>query len=79
MTRAQRSPAISIANSVTGLTRGWTAPDTVVTPGLWRRTMSAVRTALAAIPRPDLTQPYYPPVREGFVEDAAMAREMWRL
>ena len=23
--------------------------------------------------------PYYPPRRESFVEEAAMAREMWRL
>ncbi len=47
--------------------------------GLRRRAINAVRTALAAVPRPDLKQPYYPPVREKFVEDAAMAREMWRL
>ncbi|MED5811257.1 hypothetical protein VST63_02690 [Mycolicibacterium sp. 050232] len=47
--------------------------------GLWRRTLAAVRAALAAVPRPDLNQAYYPPLREGFVEDAAMAREMWRL
>lgn len=75
---------------MTGVARGWTAQDTVVTPpvplrrprregGLWRRTMAAVRTALAAVPRPDLKQPYYPPLREKFVEDSAMAREMWRL
>lgn len=95
MARAQRSPAISIANSVTGVARGWTAKDTVFTPpmpapaipsrptrrdgSLWRRTLAAVRAALAAVPKPDLKQPYYPPLREGFVEDAAMAREMWRL
>ncbi|UNC00291.1 hypothetical protein H5U98_02225 [Mycolicibacterium boenickei] len=47
--------------------------------GFWRRTLAAVRAGLAALPRPDLKQPYYPPLREGFVEDAAMAREMWRL
>ncbi|BBX28045.1 hypothetical protein GCM10009632_10850 [Mycolicibacterium alvei] len=64
---------------MTDLARGWTAPDTVVTPGLWRRAVAAVAAALAAVPRPDLKQPYYPPRREGFVEDAAMAREMWRL
>ncbi|MFN6547428.1 hypothetical protein [Mycolicibacterium nivoides] len=95
MTRAQRSPAISIANSMTGVARGWTAKGAVFTPpvtapaipaGLqpregrrWRRALAAVRAALAAVPRPDLKQPYYPPLREGFVEDAAMAREMWRL
>ncbi|MCV7333574.1 hypothetical protein [Mycolicibacterium senegalense] len=92
MTRAQRSPAISIANSVTGVARGWAAKDAVFTPpatapatprhregGLWRRTLTAVRAALAGLPRPDLKRPYYPPLREGFVEDAAMAREMWRL
>ncbi|MFV8171559.1 hypothetical protein [Mycolicibacterium peregrinum] len=95
MTRAQRSPAISIANSMTGVARGWTAKDAVFTPpatgpaipsdhtrregGFWRRTLAAVRTALAAVPRPDPKQPYYPPLREKFVEDSAMAREMWRL
>lgn len=41
--------------------------------------MTAVRAALAAVPRPDPKQPYYPPLREKFVEDSAMAREMWRL
>lgn len=66
-----------------------TTPPTIAPPApprpaqqegsLWRRAITAVRTALAAIPRPDLKQPYYPPVREKFVEDAAMAREMWRL
>ncbi|MEV0669137.1 hypothetical protein [Mycobacterium sp. NPDC050441] len=95
MTRAQRSPAISIANSVTGVARGWTAKDALFTPpvtdppmparpdrregGLWQRAAAAVRAALAAAPRPDLKSPYYPPLREGFVEDAAMSREMWRL
>ncbi|MGA5544853.1 hypothetical protein ACPCIR_23625 [Mycobacterium sp. NPDC051198] len=95
MTRAQRSPAISIANSMTGVARGWTAKDAVFAPpvtgpaipsgptrregGFWRRTLTALRTALAAAPRPDLKQPYYPPLREKFVEDSAMAREMWRL
>ncbi|WKG04096.1 hypothetical protein [Mycolicibacterium sp. HK-90] len=95
MTRAQRSPAISIAESVTGVARGWTAKDALITSpaaappvplgrdgrdgGLWHRTVAAVRAALAAVPRPQLKQPYYPPLREGFVEDAAMAREMWRL
>jgi hypothetical protein len=68
-----------MANSMTGVARGWTARDTVVAPGLWRRAVAAVRAALAAVPRPDLKQPYYPPPREGFVEDAAMSREMWRL
>ncbi|KHO24733.1 hypothetical protein A5761_04805 [Mycolicibacterium setense] len=61
---------------MTGVARDWTARRE---DGLWRRAVTAVRTALAAIPRPDLKQPYYPPAREGFVEDAAMAREMWRL
>ncbi|WP_454787949.1 hypothetical protein [Mycolicibacterium lutetiense] len=80
---------------MTGVARGWTAKDTLVTPpvtdratplhpgpreaGLWRRAVAAVRAALATVPRPDLKQPYYPPVREAFVEDAAMSREMWRL
>lgn len=69
---------------MTGVARGWTAKDAVFTPpatapARWRRALAAVRTALAAVPRPDLKQPYYPPLREGFVEDAAMAREMWRL
>ena len=80
---------------MTGVARGWTAKDAVFTPpvtapaipagldpragGRWRRALAAVRAALAAVPRPDLKQPYYPPPREGFVEDAAMAREMWRL
>lgn len=79
---------------MTGVARGWTAKDTLITPpvaapanpvsplredGRWRRALAAVRAALAAVPRPDLKQPYYPPLREGFVEDAAMAREMWRL
>ncbi|MUM26452.1 hypothetical protein [Mycolicibacterium sp. CBMA 295] len=61
-----------------------TAPPVPLHPdrrkgGLWRRTAAAVRAALAAAPRPQLKQPYYPPLREGFVEDAAMAREMRRL
>ncbi|WP_160110883.1 hypothetical protein [Mycolicibacterium houstonense] len=90
MTRAQRSPAISIAESMTGVARGWTAKGTLVVPvpgvpldrdrrdgGLWHRAVATVRAALAAAPR--LKRPYYPPLREGFVEDAAMAREMWRL
>lgn len=47
--------------------------------GRWRRAMAAVRAALSAVPRPQLKRPYYPPLREGFVEDAAMAREMRRL
>ncbi|MGW4096501.1 hypothetical protein [Mycobacterium sp. NPDC004974] len=80
---------------MTGVARGWTAKDAVFTPpvttpaipvgpdrregGRWRRALAAVRAALAAVPRPDLQQPYYPPQREGFVEDAAMSREMWRL
>ncbi|MBU9762598.1 hypothetical protein FR943_01855 [Mycobacterium sp. TNTM28] len=80
MTRAQRSPAIAIANSVTDVARGWAAKDALAhQPGLWQRTVAAARAALAAVPRPQLKQPYYPPPREGFVEDAAMAREMWRL
>ncbi|WP_135451819.1 hypothetical protein [Mycobacterium sp. DL99] len=80
---------------MTGVARGWTAKDAVFAPpattpaipvgpyrregGRWRRALAAVRAALATVPRPDLQQPYYPPLREGFVEDAAMAREMWRL
>jgi hypothetical protein len=85
---------------MTGVARGWTAKDAVISPPVisppvaapaipagpvhqegsrWRRALSAVRAALAGVPRPDLKQPYYPPLREGFVEDAAMAREMWRL
>ncbi|OBF42039.1 hypothetical protein A5719_11920 [Mycolicibacterium peregrinum] len=80
---------------MTGVARGWAAKDAVFTPpatgpatpgnptrregGFWRRTLIAVRTALASVPRPDLKQPYYPPLREKFVEDSAMAREMWRL
>ncbi|MGV0811064.1 hypothetical protein ABQF34_03835 [Mycolicibacterium boenickei] len=95
MTRAQRFPAISIAESVTGVARGWTAKDALIAPpvpappvplppdrprtGLWRRAFAAVRAVAAAAPRPKLKRPYYPPLREGFVEDAAMAREMWRL
>ncbi|MDG5772950.1 hypothetical protein [Mycolicibacterium fortuitum] len=93
MTRAQRSAAVSIANSMTGVARGWTAKDAVFNPpvpampvgpsrpkiGRWRHALAMVRSALAAVPRPDLKRPYYPPPREGFVEDAAMAREMWRL
>ncbi|OLT97319.1 hypothetical protein [Mycobacterium syngnathidarum] len=80
---------------MTGVARGWTAKDAVFTPpetapatahrpgrrdgSLWGRALTAVRSALVAVPRPNLKQPYYPPLREGFVEDAAMAREMWRL
>lgn len=80
---------------MTGVASGWTAKDAVISPPVtapavpagpvhregsrWRRALSAVRAALAGVPRPDLKQPYYPPLREGFVEDAAMAREMWRL
>ncbi len=47
--------------------------------GRWRRAMAAVRAALSAVAHPQLKRPYYPPLREGFVEDAAMAREMRRL
>ncbi|WP_158070585.1 hypothetical protein [Mycobacterium sp. NS-7484] len=51
----------------------------VARPAVWRRMIAAIRVALAAAPRPQWKRPYYPPLREGFVEDAAMAREMWRL
>ncbi|MCV7065710.1 hypothetical protein H7H51_08230 [Mycolicibacterium farcinogenes] len=74
---------------MTGVARGWTAkgpssfgPRVPLDRdrrdgGLWHRAVATVRAALAAAPR--LKRPYYPPLREGFVEDAAMAREMWRL
>lgn len=65
---------------MTGVARGWTVNDAVVArPAVWRRMIAAIRVALAAAPRPQWKRPYYPPLREGFVEDAAMAREMWRL
>lgn len=48
--------------------------------GLWLRTRAALRgIARAAASRPRSERPYYPPRRESFIEDAAMAREMLRL
>ncbi|OMC31161.1 hypothetical protein A5740_15070 [Mycobacterium sp. GA-1841] len=65
---------------MTGVARGWSGNDALVArPAGWRRAIAAIRAALAAAPRPQWKQPYYPPLREGFIEDAAMAREMWRL
>ena len=40
--------------------------------------LAAVRAA-ARDPHPATTEPFHPPRRPAFVEDAAMAREMFRL
>ena len=78
MTRAQRSPVISLAHSLAGATGTGTVTGVreYHRVGLWQRAVSAARSALAAVARPAA---YYPPLREGFVEEAAMAREMRRL
>lgn len=40
--------------------------------------VAAVRAAARSTP-PEKNEPYYPPRRTAFVEEAAMAREMYRL
>lgn len=40
--------------------------------------LAAVRAATRSTP-PEKNEPYYPPRRTAFVEEAAMAREMYRL
>ncbi|MGV9801461.1 hypothetical protein ACWDTP_25785 [Mycobacterium sp. NPDC003449] len=82
MTRAQPSQA----NWLAGVARPWPAPSLLNPPAphrladLLRRLRAAVSVRSrwsTAEPRPK--RPYHPPLRESFMEEAAMRREMFRL
>lgn len=75
------------ANPLAGVARAWPRiPGTDSTirdnaaPGRIARMWQGIANVLTAKnARARAEGPYYPPRRESFVEEAAMAREMWRL
>lgn len=75
------------ANPLAGVARAWPripASDNMIhdaaTPGRVARLWQGIVDVLTAKhARARAEGAYYPPRRESFVEEAAMAREMWRL